>query len=130
VVFVNEFSPTEKEGSRRGELTHVERAFAVQSAGFPVENLLEPDAGAVGRTAAANPFEAYFGVADRSRLYMFTVLATYNVRLHRQYLNVVSQENHFAFRKKPAAGVTRCDQGVMLLMASVRPSSPESTTAN
>jgi hypothetical protein len=49
-------------------LTPVARTFRPTSTGFPVENLLEPDAGAVGRTAAANPFEAYFGVADLSAL--------------------------------------------------------------
>ena len=48
-------------------LTRVARPFGAPSTGFPVENLLEPDAGAVGRTAAANPFEAYFGVADEWR---------------------------------------------------------------
>ena len=59
---------TEKEDSRPDMLTYVSRVFAAWSSGFPVENLLEPDAGAVGRTAAANPFEAYFGVADLSAL--------------------------------------------------------------
>ena len=53
---------------RHGMLTRVARPFGAPSTGFPVENLLEPDAGAVGRTAAANPFEAYFGVADLSAL--------------------------------------------------------------
>jgi hypothetical protein len=37
--------------------TPLRRAFAALSSGFPVENLFEPDAGAVGRTSAANPFE-------------------------------------------------------------------------
>ena len=37
--------------------TPLRRAFAALSSGFPGENLLEPNAGAVGRTSASNPFE-------------------------------------------------------------------------
>ena len=37
--------------------TSLWRVFAAQSSGFPVENLFEPNAGAVGRTSAANPFK-------------------------------------------------------------------------
>jgi hypothetical protein len=46
-----------EEDPGHGVLTAVARAFTVRSAAFPVENLLEPDTGAVGRTSAANPFE-------------------------------------------------------------------------
>ena len=37
--------------------TPLGRACAARSSGFPVENLFEPDAGAVRRTSSANPFE-------------------------------------------------------------------------
>ena len=38
-------------------LTPGARAFVAHSTGFPGENLFEPNAGAAGRTSAANPFE-------------------------------------------------------------------------
>ena len=46
-----------EERRRHGMLTRVAMPFGAPSIGFPVENLFEPDAGAVGRTSAANPFE-------------------------------------------------------------------------
>ena len=45
-------------------LIPVARVLDASLAGFPGEHLLEPNAGAVGRTSAANPFEACFGVVS------------------------------------------------------------------
>ena len=46
-----------EERTRPGVLTRVARPFGAPSIGFPGENLLEPNAGAVGRTSAADPFK-------------------------------------------------------------------------
>ena len=47
----------ENKDSRTDALTSLVRSFAPDSNGFSGENLFEPNAGAVGRTSAANPFE-------------------------------------------------------------------------
>ena len=46
-----------EERRRHGILTRVARPFGAPSIGFPGENLFEPNAGAAGRTSAANLFE-------------------------------------------------------------------------
>src|SRR6516225_2557500 len=47
----------EKDAPRPGVLTPVTRSFAARATAFPGENLFELNAGAAGRTSAANLFE-------------------------------------------------------------------------
>ena len=55
--------------------TPLGRAFAAQTSGFPGENLFEPNAGAVGRTSAANPFEYVLRCCGPERAAEFSLRA-------------------------------------------------------
>ena len=59
----------------QGMLTRVARPFGAPSIGFPGENLFEPNAGAVGRTSAPDPFEYVLRCCGPERAAEFSLRA-------------------------------------------------------